>query len=140
MSIGTAPIGQGVNGAVRQVDAVNLAVERVVVGIGASICADQHALAVGREGRRALMIEIASGQLSSGAAVRRHDENLAEGARQIALAIGAENHPVDQLWRIRPLGVFGRLRQFYFQGLAFLRHGHGEGQPLAVRRPCKAAG
>ena len=72
--VGAAAVGERVNGIVRQIHAVDLGVEGLVIRIRAPIGADQHALAVGGERGRARIVEIAVRELAHRTAVGADDE------------------------------------------------------------------
>ena len=74
MPVRAAPVRQCVQRTIRQIDAVNFAVEWIVVGVGAAIGADQHAASVGAKCGRSLVVEIAVRQLARGAAIGGNDE------------------------------------------------------------------
>ena len=139
MMVRPAPIGERSNRIVGQIDTVDFGVERFVIGVGAPIRRDQHALAARIECRCALAVEIAVGELADRAAVGTDDEKLTEDVGQITLAVDPEHHPVDEFGRIGPFGVLRRFGQFHFQRLAFGGHRHDECDPAAVLRPRETA-
>jgi hypothetical protein len=133
--IGAATIGQRVQRVVREIDAIDFAVQGLEIRIGAPVLRDQDGLAVGHEHRRALDIEVTVSELACRTAVGGHHEELAVRVGQISLAVDAEHHAIDEFGWIRPLRTLGRVEQVHLQRLVLGGHRHGEGQPVPIRRP-----
>ncbi len=136
--IGPAPIGERTHRAVREIHAVDLGVERLVVPIRPAVGRDVDRTAVGAPGRRTVMVEVAVGELACRTAVRRDHVQLTEARGQVALPVDPIHEAIDELGRVGPGGPLGRLRQLDLQRFSLRGRRHREGEPAAIGRPGEA--
>ena len=81
-------------------------------------------------------VPVPAGELPCGAAVRRHEEEMREALRHVAHTVLAIMQIIHHPGRGRPLRAFGRLRH-RDRPERRIRHEHGKGDRLTVRRPAR---
>ena len=125
-------------GAVRDIDRVDVTLDCLQFPALVAIGGEVDALPVAAPGQRPLVIKAAFRKLARSAAACRHDEDMAEGrigeARAVAAELGVVDH-LDRLGPLRALGLLGHLGE----GLGLGVDIGGEGDPPAVGRPGEAA-
>src|SRR4051812_16931735 len=91
------------------IDAEDFAVLRIAFPVCAAVRGEHDAPAVRREGQRAVVVELALGELPGSATLGRDDEHVLIARLEVALAIDAIHHRIDDLDRRRPLRALGLL-------------------------------
>ena len=131
-AVGTIPSGQcrAIGG--RHVDGVDLALDRVQLGVGGIVADRQHR--VGIQPARRPEVALAVGDLPGFATIGRHDEHVPRALSQPPLAVEAEREIVEDTYGGCPVGALRRFRGFG-EFRRFLGREHDEGQALPIRRP-----
>ena len=137
--VGATPVGQRPHRAAGRRHRVDLAVERVVLGIVVAVGREDQRPAIRCPVEAAAVVDVAGGQLSRRAAVGGQDEEVRAPAGEVAAAVEAVDEVVDDLEVRPPVGPLGGPRELGDGRLRRVRHEHGEGDRAAVRRPGKLA-
>jgi hypothetical protein len=140
IEVRSLPAGDRAHGAAGEVDPVELAFLRFSLPVFVPVRAHHQRAPVGGEVDTSVVIELAEGHLPRRSAGRRNDEYVGEARLEVALAVGAERDPVDDLERRRPLRPFGLGRRGGAKPGPLVGHDHRVGDRSAVGRPGQVGG
>src|SRR5581483_5733179 len=140
--VGAFAVRQLADRTVAHLERVDLAAFERVLGIGRTVGRGENPASVRRPGWSAAslwagagVIIVAGGDLTRGAPLGRHDEDLRVSGLYQAAAVAAPAQAGYHDRRLGPLRIFGLIQWGYGPGRLF-GHSAGVGDPFAVRRPC----